>query len=237
MFASKSSKSYQRFFTGSSTNNQSSSKVINALMIITLKTSMIFRVCIQIFGVSSMLLQRVVNESSRKKQWIMNESEVNITKTMKIKKASNENNNASNMSLQIFINESSTKRQWNINVSEISTKRILSLRFASKSSKSDQRFFTGSSTINQSSSKGINVLTIITLETSMIFSVCIQTFVVSSMFLQGVINESSLKDQWNINVSEVNEGKTIKIKKVTIETINISDMSLQSIINESSRKR
>ena len=109
-------------------------------------------VCIQIFVVSSMFLQRIINESSLKEQWSINDSEVNTTKTMKIKKFSIEIINVSIMSLQRNINESSTKQQGNINVSEISTK-ILSLMFAAKSSKCYQRFFIGSSTISQWSSE------------------------------------------------------------------------------------
>ena len=121
-------------------------------MIITLGTSMIFSVCIQIFVVSSMFLQKVLNESSLMEQWNINDSEVNTTKTIKIKKISIEIINASNMSIQRIINGSSTKQQGNNNILEISTKN-LSLMFASKSSKCYQRFFIGSSTINQSSSK------------------------------------------------------------------------------------
>ena len=113
---------------------------------------MISTACIQIFVVSSMILQRIINESSLKEQWNMNDSEVNTTKTMKIKKISIEIINVSIMSLQRIINESSTKQQGNINVSEISTK-ILSLMFASESSKCYQRFFIGSSTISQWSNK------------------------------------------------------------------------------------
>ena len=71
----------------------------------------------------------------------------------------------------------------------------------------------------------------------MIFTVCFQTFVVTSMFLQRVINESSLKEQWKINVPEFNEAKTIQIKKVCIEFIKVSNMSHQWIINESSTKQ
>ena len=114
---------------------------------------MISTVCIQIFVVSSMFLQRVINESSLKEQWSRNDSEVNTTKTIKIKKTSIEIINLSNMSLQRIINESSTKQQGNNNVLEISTKN-LSLMFASKSSKCYQRFFIGSSTVSQWSSKG-----------------------------------------------------------------------------------
>ena len=122
-------------------------------MIITLQISMIFSVCIQIFVVSSMFLQSVVNESSQKEQWNMKDSEVNISKTIKVKKFSIEIINVSNMSLRRIINESSIKQQGNINVLEISTKK-LSLMFASKSSKCYQRFFIGSSTVSQWSSKG-----------------------------------------------------------------------------------
>ena len=122
-------------------------------MTITLETSRTFTVCIQIFVVSSMFPKKIINESSLKEQWNMNDSEVNTSKTIKIKKFSWEIINVSILSLQRIINESSTKQQGNINVSEISTK-LLSLMFASKSSKPYQRFCIGSSTINQSSSKG-----------------------------------------------------------------------------------
>ena len=125
---------------------------ISSLMTITLGTSMTFTVCIQFFVVSSMFLKRIMNESSLKEQWNMNDSEVNTSKTIKIKKVSMEFINVSIMSLQRIINESSTKQQGNIKVSEISTK-ILSLMFASKSSKCYQKFFIGSSTVSQWSSK------------------------------------------------------------------------------------
>ena len=116
---------------------------------------MISTACIQIFVESSMFLRRIINESSLKEQWNMNDSEVNTTKTKKIKKNSMEIINVSIMDLQRIINESSTKhkQQGNNNVSEISTK-ILSLMFASKSSKCYQRLFIGSSTISQWSNKG-----------------------------------------------------------------------------------
>ena len=128
---------------------------INVLMSISLETSMTFTVCIQIFVVSSMFPKKIINESSLKEQWNMRDSEVNTSKTIKIKKFSIEIINVSNKSLRRIINESSIKQQGNINVSEISTKK-LSIRFASKSSKNYQRFCIGSSTINQSSSKGIS---------------------------------------------------------------------------------
>ena len=59
-----------------------------------------------------------------------------------------------------------------------------------------------------------------------------QIFVVSSMFLQRVINESSIKLQWNLSDSEFNTKKTIKIKKVAIEITKVSNMSLQKTIND-----
>ena len=89
------------------------------LKISTLKTLMINNVCIQRFVFSSRVLQRVINESSTKKQWNIGDSEVDTTKTKKIKKVSIETTNVSIMSLQSVINLSSTKQQWNINVSEI----------------------------------------------------------------------------------------------------------------------
>ena len=116
---------------------------------------MIFSVCIQIFVVSSMFPKKIINESSLKEQWNMKDSEVNTSKTIKIKEASIENINVLNMSLRRIINESSIKQQGNINVSEISTKKM-SLLFAAKSSKCYQRFFIGSSTISQWSNKGIS---------------------------------------------------------------------------------
>ena len=118
---------------------------------------MISTVCIQILVVASMFLQRIINQSSLKEQWNMNDSEVNTTKKIKIKKTSIEINNLLNMCLQRIINESSTKQQGNINVPEIGTKS-LPLMFASKSSKCYQRFFIGSSTISQWSSKGTSAL-------------------------------------------------------------------------------
>ena len=114
---------------------------------------MIFSVCIQIFLVSSLFLERIMSASSMKRQWSINVSEVNTTKTIKIKKISMEIINASKMTIQRIINGSSTKQQGNNNVLEISTKN-LSLMFASKSSKCYQRFFIGSSTISQWSNKG-----------------------------------------------------------------------------------
>ena len=42
----------------------------------------------EIFAVISMVLQRVINESSMKKHWKIKDSDVNTTKTIKIKKVS-----------------------------------------------------------------------------------------------------------------------------------------------------
>ena len=116
---------------------------------------MIFSVCIQIFVVSSMFPKKIINESSLKEQWNMKDSEVNTSKTIKIKGVSIEIINVSNMSLRRIINESLIKQQGNINVSEISTKK-LSLLFAAKSSKCYQRVFIWSSAISQWSNKGIS---------------------------------------------------------------------------------
>ena len=126
---------------------------INVLMINTLETSKIFKVCIEIVVVPSMFSQRVINDSSMKKQWNFNDSQNNTTITIKIKKASIEFINVSNISPQRVINESSTKQQGNINVSEITTtKGLSSLISASRSSRSHQRLFKESSTtINQCS--------------------------------------------------------------------------------------
>ena len=58
----------------------------------------------------------------------------------------------------------------------------------------------------------------------MIFNVCIEIFAVSSKFHQRIIDESSMKQQWNISVSETNTLKTIMIINVCIEIINVSWM-------------
>ena len=160
-------------------------------------------------NVSSKKHQRILNEPAMKHQWFR----VYTTKTTRIKEVSFENINVSIMSLQ---KPSRNHRRSSNETSmfwRLAQKNCLSIMFASKSSKSYQKFFIGSSTVNQLCSKGINVLMIFTLKTSMIFSVCIQIFGVSSMFLQGVINESSRKKQWNMIDSEVNTLKTIKMEK------------------------
>ena len=184
-------------------------------------------------NVSSKSHQRIFNEPAMKYQWFR----VYTTKTTMIKEISIEIINVSNISLQ----KSSTNQRRSSNETSmfwrLAQKNFLSLMFASKSSKPYQRFFIGSSTVNQLCSKGINVLTIITIKTSIIFNVCIQIFRDSSMYLQRVINESSIKKQWNMTVSEINTTKTKKTKKVSIEIINASNMSLQIYINESSTKR
>ena len=55
-----------------------------------MKPIRIINACIEVFAVTSMLLQRIMNESSMKKQWNMNDSELNTTKTIKIKNVPNE---------------------------------------------------------------------------------------------------------------------------------------------------
>ena len=125
-------------------------------MIITLQTSMIFSVCIQIFEVSSISPKRIINESSLKEQWNMNDSEVNTSKTIKIKKISID---IINVSKCLFKGSSTKHGRSNKEASmfwRLAQNKFLSLMFASKSSKSYQRFCIGSSTINQSSSKGIS---------------------------------------------------------------------------------
>ena len=125
-------------------------------MIITLETSMFFTVCIQIFVVSSMFSKKkIINESSLKEQWNMKDSEVNTSKTKKIKKPSIEIVKASNMYLQRIINESSTKQQGNISESEVNTTKTIKIkkfpsklsRFQNLSSKNHQRI------INQAARK------------------------------------------------------------------------------------
>ena len=71
-----------------------------------------------------------------------------------------------------------------------------------------------------------------TLETSMIFIVRIPNSVVSSMFLQRIINDWPMDQQWQINDSDVNTPKTMKIKKVAIEIFSIRKTSLQRIISD-----
>ena len=72
----------------------------------TLKALLIRNVCVQIFVVSSMVLQRVINESSRKKQWKISDSDVNTTKTKKNHKSCHRNYQYFwNTSLQKIIND------------------------------------------------------------------------------------------------------------------------------------
>ena len=117
---------------------------------------MIIFVCIEIFAVPSIFLQRIINESSMTEQWNIKYSEIATKKI--IMNICIEIIKVSLTSLQRIINDYSIKQQWNI-----------------------------------------NVLVIITLETSMIFSVCIHILVVSSMLLQKyyqrVIIEATMKRQ------------------------------------------
>ena len=119
-----------------------------------MKPIRIINACIEVFAVTSMLLQRIINESSLKKQWNMKDSELNTTKTIKIKIFPNEIINVSNESHQRIINDYRRSSNEASKFRRLGQNKILSLMFASKSSKSYQRFFIGSSTINQSSIKG-----------------------------------------------------------------------------------
>ena len=78
----------------------------------------------------------------------------------------------------------------------------------------------------------INVSEIMSMKTFMILNACMEIFAVTSMFLQGIINEASMHEQWEINDSEVNTSKTKKFKNVSYELFNVSNTSLQRIIND-----
>ena len=62
------------------------------------------------------------------------------------------------------------------------------------------------------------------MKTLLILKVCIEIFTVSLMFLRRIIQESSGKQQWNINVSETSTFKRLMIISVCRETINVSFM-------------
>ena len=62
------------------------------------------------------------------------------------------------------------------------------------------------------------------MKTLLILKVCIEIFTVSLMFLRRIIQESSGKQQWNINVSENSIFKRLMIISVCMETINVSSM-------------
>ena len=47
---------------------------------------------------------------------------------------------------------------------------------------------------------------------------------VTPMVLQGIINESSMNDQWNINVTETSTVKSLMIINVSIKIISLSSM-------------
>ena len=78
----------------------------------------------------------------------------------------------------------------------------------------------------------INVSEIRSMKLFMILNVCMEIFAVTSLFLQGIINESFLHQQWKINDSEVNTSKTKKFKNVSYEIINVSNTSLKRIIKD-----
>ena len=123
-----------------------------------MKPIRIINACIEVFAVTSMLLQRIINESSMKKQWNMKDSELNTTKTIRIKNVPNEIINVSNKSQQRIINSYRRSSNEASKFRRLGQNKILSLMFASKSSKFYQKVFIGSSTINQSSSKGTSTL-------------------------------------------------------------------------------
>ena len=56
----------------------------------------------------------------------------------------------------------------------------------------------------------------------MIFNVSIKIINVASIFLQRIINESSMKHQWNVDVAEISTLKTLMILNVCIKIINVS---------------
>ena len=128
----------------------------------------------------------------------------------------------------------STKQQKNINVSEITTTKKIyhwclhrnHQSLINVPPKNHQKRL-----INQALMK-YQKLKNSTLKSLLIKHVCVQIFVVSSMVLQRVINESSMKKQWNIIDSDVNTTKTMRIKKVAIEKITIRKTSLQRNISD-----
>ena len=83
--------------------------------------------------------------------------------------------------------------------------------------------------VNQAANKHQS-LKISTSKALMFDTNCIQIFVVSSINLQSVLNESSMTEQWNMKDSETATKKTIN--KNCIEIIKVSSTSLQGIIND-----
>ena len=108
----------------SSTNHRGNSYETSKVSEIkSLKPIKIINACIEVFAVTSMLLQRVINESSMKKQWNMNDSELNTTKTIKNQKCSQGNYQCFKKVSPKNHQRLATKQQWNINVSEIRSKQ------------------------------------------------------------------------------------------------------------------
>ena len=87
-FPSKLSKFQICISKESSTNHRRSMQLWNNKVseIKSKKRVKIINACIKDFAVTSMLLKRIIIESSVKKQWNINGSEVNTTKTIQIKK-------------------------------------------------------------------------------------------------------------------------------------------------------
>ena len=168
------------------------------------KTFMIFNVCSEIFAVTSMVLQRIISESSMNQQGNISDSEFNTAKTIKIKKIAIEITNVSNMSLQRInrdhrrsSNETSMFRRLGkktfmiINVCiEIFAVTSSFLRKIIKDSSMNQQWNVSDSVAN-------------TKKTITIKKVAVEIINVSDMSLQRIINESSTKQRWNMRVSEV----------------------------------
>ena len=110
-----STKYHQRSWTKQQGNN-------NVSQIRSIKPLKINKACIEIFTVTSMFLQRIINESSMNQQWNITDSEFNTTQTIKIKKSSHRIYQDFNNVCPMYPQRSSTKQQWNINVSEIKSK-------------------------------------------------------------------------------------------------------------------
>ena len=122
-------------------------------MIITLKTLMIKNVCIQIFVVHQRFFKdrsknhrwsskktSVIHRLTQQKQWRSKKFPSNLSSFQQCSsKASSTNNQGSSNEISLF--------------SRLLQTKLLSLMFSLRSSKTYQRFFIGSSTINQSSSK------------------------------------------------------------------------------------
>ena len=125
------------------------------------------------------------------------------------------------------------KHQWFRNYSTKTLKiRKVAIKFISFSNKSLRRIISD----HRRSSNEISMFRRLgQKKTFLMVNVCNEIFAENSMVLQRIINESPMKQQWNISDSEVNTTETIKVKTISIELINNSNMSLQKIINNHQR--